>query len=60
MNTIGRARIVSTEVKAAYLCGLFAGSNWSNSAKVKKFRNENRHVAFVAASIAFGEGVFSP
>lgn len=58
--TVGRARTVSTEIKAAFLCGLFSGSNWSQSSRAKAFREEMRPHAETAARIAFGDGAFNP
>ncbi len=57
---IGRARSVSTEVKAAYLCGLYAGAHWDDSEATKAFIAELRPHAETAAHIAFGDGAFNP
>ena len=58
--SIGRARSVSTEIKAAYLCGLYAGSNGTLNAKAQAFRDELEPHAKTAALIAFGDGAFNP
>ena len=59
-GTIGRARTVTTEIKAAYLCGLYAGLNSDSSAKAKAIKEEMRPHAETAAMIAFGDGAFNP
>ena len=61
-STVGRARSVSTEVKAAYLCGLFAGMQSANerSPEADQFAKELRPHARTAAQIAFGDGAFNP
>ena len=55
---IGRARTVSTEVKAAYICGVFAGG--CHDPKVRPFAEKYFHHAETAAKIAFGNGCFNP
>ena len=60
MNTIGKARDVTTETKAAFIAGLFSGSNISNNQQAKEWRDRARKHAETAAMIAFGDGVFNP
>ena len=59
-GTIGKARTVSTEVKAAFLCGMYNGYKDRKDAASKRFFEALRPHAMVAAQIAFGEGEFNP
>lgn len=59
-GTIGKAREVSTEVKAAFLCGMYNGYKCSSDPKVKKFVADLKPHAMTAAQIAFGDGAFNP
>ena len=61
-NNVGRARTVSVEVKAAYLCGLYAGMCSANDRMPEAdcFHRELRPHAKTAALIAFGDGAFNP
>jgi hypothetical protein len=59
-GTIGRARTVSVEVKAAFLCGLYNGYKDNEDAASKRFVAELKPHAIVAAQVAFGDGAFNP
>ena len=59
-GTIGNARSVSTDVKAAFICGLFNGYRISTDDQIKSFVKELEPHARTAAQIAFGNGAFSP
>ncbi len=60
MSSVGNAREVPVEVKAAYLCGMWAGTNDIDSESVNRFRESLRPHAVVAAMVAFGDGAFNP
>lgn len=51
---------ISTELKAAFLCGLYTGSLFSKSHKAKKFRKEAKPHVDIAALITFDKGAFNP
>lgn len=59
-GTIGRARTVPIEVKAAFLCGLYNGYKDNADIAVERFAQELKPHAIVAAQIAFGDGAFNP
>ena len=60
MTSIGKARSVSTEIKAAFLCGMFSGAKFGTGEDAEKFRQELLPHARTAALIAFGDGAFNP
>ncbi len=57
---IGKARSVSTEIKAAFLVGMFNGSKYGDGDDAIAFREQLKPHAFTAALIAFGDGAFNP
>lgn len=58
-GTVGKAREVSTVVKAAFLCGMYNGYKDRDDEPSRVFLEQLRPHAYTAAKIAFGEGVFS-
>lgn len=59
-GTIGKARTVTTEVKAAFLCGMYNGYKDNKDAASKRFVAELKPHAITAAQVAFGDGAFNP
>ena len=59
-STIGKARTVTVEVKAAFLCGLFNGYKDHPDPAAQKFFAALKPHAITAAQIAFGDGAFNP
>jgi hypothetical protein len=59
-GTVGKARTVTTEVKAAFLCGMYNGYKDNKDAASKRFVAELKPHAITAAQVAFGDGAVNP
>jgi hypothetical protein len=59
-RTVGKAREVPTEVKAAFLCGMYNGFKDNEDEHSKRFVAELTPHAITAAQVAFGDGAFNP
>lgn len=59
-SDVGRARVVSVEVKAAFLAGMFNGYKDNPDPAVQRFVEDLRPHAITAAMVAFGDGAFNP